>query len=655
MNLFFVTLRFTAAAFSISLLVLTMSSGNGYARDCPDGVTMPSDMAILCDAFVEYVASGTRPVDDRIAKRFPPAGINDPPIRSFAVVVSVWNYPNAVNPKDRALDSIKIDQENLIEFLKEQQFDEIIVLSNDMATPSNIGNVLENYIYPLVNGPYKGRARFFFAFDGHGTIPDDPSLPGGLALSPSLGENDNQPDHVYPLSRLQSDLSAIAAFAYQSLALLGSCYSGSIFPSSSPTGVMYITNSQQPGAHVLTAADSTERAWTGPAGKGTIFFDEILSTVRKAQPTGIEADTLSASDAVGNVYLRGGFIVRLGAVLVDVNSDLENLTNPNTGAEYPQIVAGQMAPNKNYTGAFFFLGAAHTQTVLLSLPGPHAGPFGTTISGPRGAEIVKVEAKDSVPNVPDAAEDTGSAIIGHPDIKVFNFYESYRIRGADISQFNERVDFDGLYDDGLRFVYIMSTQGAERIDQKFRSNWVSARASKLRVGAYHVFSFCQSAESQHANIVNNVPVDPNSLPLAIDVEWYGNPALPNERECTDVASIKRNLQKLNALVEETYGKPPVIYTSSYSIPDIVGEDFNRYALWFAKWQDSLGRGSFGDRAPSMKGSNPWTLWQVRPDARAKGIDGPFNLDVFFGTQAQFDAFSQGHPNIAIAAALGGAK
>jgi hypothetical protein len=558
---------------AVTLIMAAMLHADGQTAvfDCPSGASVPDEA--MCGFFREFIARGSRPVDRRILDRFPTPLESGPPIRSFAFVVSVSKYPSLADSRNRDLAAVRKDLPNILSFLKEQKFDEIIVLEDEQATNERIRTVFERYLIPQMT-IYGGRARFLFAFDGHGTRNVDGSLPGGLALSTALGENDMDPDHTFPLADLAYRLQYVASLAYQSIALLGSCYSGSIFPSNN-TALQSTSYSLKPGAHVVASSKPNEYAWTLGGDNGTVFFDFFLSAVRNARPGFYDRQTVvsvaSSADAPNSA------IVRLERAVLDVNERLESTNNPRTNQPFPQLKIGAMAPNKDFEGAFFFLGQQ------LPLIAPTSGQLNIDF----GQSTFKdLSASDIALNIDRIDLGTGSSIKLRPDVAVFKVPETYKIRGVDVSHFGPDIDYKLLRTNDIQFVYARATQGAKSVDTKFLSHWTKAREVGLKVGAYHVFSFCQPVQAQFANITKNVPVTADALPLAIDIEWSSGPTLPNERGCGDVATVKNAVFDLSKQISEYYHKVPLIYVSTSAARELVDERLDAFPIWLADYKKS---------------------------------------------------------------------
>jgi GH25 family lysozyme M1 (1,4-beta-N-acetylmuramidase) len=78
---------------------------------------------------------------------------------------------------------------------------------------------------------------------------------------------------------------------------------------------------------------------------------------------------------------------------------------------------------------------------------------------------------------------------------------------------------------------------------------------------------------------------------------------------------------------------------------LVDDSFNRYPLWLAHYGAS-------SNVPDtqLPGRNPWTLWQYGDSGTIPGSAARVDLNVFFGTEEQFQTFAAGKGNVALEAA-----
>jgi lysozyme len=172
-----------------------------------------------------------------------------------------------------------------------------------------------------------------------------------------------------------------------------------------------------------------------------------------------------------------------------------------------------------------------------------------------------------------------------------------------------------------------------------------ARSVGIPFGAYHFFNFCDSPQSQFENISKTATVDMD-LPLAIAVEWLDGPPDPKQRDCArDPEAVRSNLRQLLEDITARYKKVPIIYAPPAAVGTLIDANFNNYPIWLADYHKVE-----GVRKPTMRGQNPWTIWQFTDHASLPGLSSPVDLNVFFGNEDQFAAFERGEGNVALDAA-----
>ncbi|WFU50709.1 GH25 family lysozyme [Sinorhizobium terangae] len=594
----------------VALAAFPASACEGNDADVPDD---------KCKYFFHYVDDGAMAVDANIAERLK-GNLGDPPIRSYALIVDNNYYPNFALPRDRRLKPAENDLKNLKKFFVEQKFNEIIVLENDQATKDNIRYFLEEYL-PEQSKARQKRARIVFAYSGHGA-PGNDDEPGSIVLSAAKNSNDSK--NLLRLNDLATMLVNLSHNTYHFLALIGSCYSGGIFPMVDPRwGSDNFPKAR--GAHALSSTESDKLAYGLTDNDGSIFFDSLIEGVRSGWADPIFAGM--TSNKSGATFINGGGIARFGPVTSYISLKLDMTKNPATGEDFPQVRSGSLHNGKEWGGAFFFL-----------VPKKPAGSIDWV------GTVTTASSEDS----PEVALSTGSAIERHPEIKVFNAPDSYAIRGLDVSHWSGEIDWKAAKEDGLTFAYMKATEGGDFVDDHFEQNWKDARHAGLVTGAYHVVNFCKAAAPQFENIKKNVPKDPSAMPIAVDLEWYNDgPILKSQKKCTDINRIQKNLHELLQLIREHYEKLPVIFAHERGIRELIANQFNEYPLWLQDWTKD---GTPESTGPSLSGANPWTIWQFAGEVAHFGSN-DLDLNAFFGTQEQFAEFVLGNRNVALEAAL----
>lgn len=194
----------------------------------------------------------------------------------------------------------------------------------------------------------------------------------------------------------------------------------------------------------------------------------------------------------------------------------------------------------------------------------------------------------------------------------------YPVKGIDISSHNGYIDFEAVAADSVDFVYIKASEGETFRDPKFADNYEAARRAGLIVGAYHFFRFDCEGWRQGRNLLSATDGAALRLPLAIDVEEWGNP---------DIRQTDAIVQNLRTMVDylRACGHRVIIYTNKNGYRRLVRDRFGDVGLWLCSFsgEPSYGRGAV------------WTLWQHSHRAAVRGINGDVDLNTFNGTREQF--------------------
>lgn len=186
----------------------------------------------------------------------------------------------------------------------------------------------------------------------------------------------------------------------------------------------------------------------------------------------------------------------------------------------------------------------------------------------------------------------------------------YPERGIDISAHNGIIDFARVAADSITFAYIKASEGGSWRDSQFERNYREARSAGLKVGVYHFFRFDVPGWKQSVNILNAVGSRHLDLPIAIDVEEWGNPG-----EYT-TEYIVQNLRSLVELLRRS-GREPIIYTNKNGYYRFVRGRFDDLALWICSFT-----------TPPLPARTPWHLWQHSHHGHVDGVHGPVDLCTF---------------------------
>lgn len=172
-------------------------------------------------------------------------------------------------------------------------------------------------------------------------------------------------------------------------------------------------------------------------------------------------------------------------------------------------------------------------------------------------------------------------------------------------------------------------EGSSMVDKKFKENYEGACKTRLRVGAYHFFSFDSEGRTQAENFIKTVPVDDEMLPPVVDFEFYGN----KEKHLPNKEKVKKELDVLLQKLEEQYGRKPILYVTKKPYQLYIEGDFEEYDTWV---RDVIGK-------PSWMGERKWLFWQYSNRGRLDGYKGTerfIDLNVFGGTKEEWNAYGR---------------
>jgi len=217
----------------------------------------------------------------------------------------------------------------------------------------------------------------------------------------------------------------------------------------------------------------------------------------------------------------------------------------------------------------------------------------------------------------------------------------YPVHGTDISKYQKDVNWDEVRRSGISFVYIKATEGGDRIDNYFSRNWQGAEKAGIPRGAYHFYYFCRPAEDQARWFIRNVPKDKTALPPVLDMEWNHKSPTCKLHPTADI--VRREMKIFLDIVEQHYGKRPVIYTTVDFFDDNELQHFKQYPFWLR---------SVADHPDDKYSKHSWIFWQYTGTGKIPGIEGDVDLNVFAGSNTEWQAWlerAQQQDNIALQA------
>ena len=197
--------------------------------------------------------------------------------------------------------------------------------------------------------------------------------------------------------------------------------------------------------------------------------------------------------------------------------------------------------------------------------------------------------------------------------------DSYAVHGTDVSKYQGEIDWQTARANGVSFAFVKATEGGDRVDDNFASNYASAKAAGVPRAAYHFYYFCTSAAEQARWFIRNVPNDPLALPPVLDAEW--NHKSPTCKLRPPAETVRSEFQIFLGMLERHYGKRPIIYVTPDFYADNLEGYFQNYPFFLRTVKDH----------PSAKyPGQKWAFWQYSGTGSIPGIKGNADMNVFNG-------------------------
>jgi len=181
--------------------------------------------------------------------------------------------------------------------------------------------------------------------------------------------------------------------------------------------------------------------------------------------------------------------------------------------------------------------------------------------------------------------------------------------GIDVSHHNGKINWSKV--PKVQYVYIKATEGATHHDELYARNIKGARKAGLLVGSYHYFRTTSSAHAQFENFKAHVDKNKQDLIPMVDLE-----------ECKNWtrSQYQDSLRVFMKLVEDYYGKTPMLYSVESFYGKYCAPDFNDYKLMLGKYGTK--------KAPTIIGRGHYTIWQYSEEGKVRGFPSSVDLSKF---------------------------
>lgn len=196
--------------------------------------------------------------------------------------------------------------------------------------------------------------------------------------------------------------------------------------------------------------------------------------------------------------------------------------------------------------------------------------------------------------------------------------ESEYVLGADVSHHQGIIDWQQMFDAGIRFALIKATEGTSFVDPQLDTNAAGARDVQIMRGYYHYWRNDMAPLRQAQHFAEHLPA--SELPPILDLEHTdGVPA-----------DIQYRVLKFLHFFEDSTGLRPLIYTGQWYLDQHFGEPvwLRTYPLWIADWTEGATKPAVPNRW-----AGAWDFWQwtAQADGSTYGVQSEhIDLDYFNG-------------------------
>ena len=219
------------------------------------------------------------------------------------------------------------------------------------------------------------------------------------------------------------------------------------------------------------------------------------------------------------------------------------------------------------------------------------------------------------------------------------------VEGLDVYAGTGTIDWAKVQASGRGFAFIKATQGDYNVQSTFAANWANALAAGVKRSPYHFFDGTVDGVLQANTFLAEVQtaggLQVGDLPALLDIECptsatqasaQANCEHSGDSGWVDPATLKQRVYDWLDTVQAATGRAPIIYSypSWFAALQMTDPKLAMYPLFIASYNTCA-------TIPQ-----PWTsavFWQYSATGTVPGVTGQADVDRFFGSAADLDAFT----------------
>ncbi|MCU1479470.1 MAG: lysozyme [Subtercola sp.] len=201
-------------------------------------------------------------------------------------------------------------------------------------------------------------------------------------------------------------------------------------------------------------------------------------------------------------------------------------------------------------------------------------------------------------------------------------------QGLDISGWQPTVDWNSVWANGARFVYIKATESDDYSSSYFTSQWAGATNVGMVRGAYHFANPYESSGATQASYFvahgGGWSVDGKTLPPMLDIEYDPYTGSDHTNACygLSASAMVAWIRDFSNTVLAKTGTLPMIYSTTGWWRTCTGNsaDFGANPLFIASWPSNIASGA----GTLPAGWSDYAMWQYADSGIFPGDQDLFN-------------------------------